>query len=136
MLKRRIWLLLSMVGVFMLLAGCSSVKEPITADSPHFWDKYVVFPLSELITYVAKLTGDNYGLSIIIVTILIRLLILPLMIKQLRSSKAMQALQPEMQKLKEKYSSKDQKRSKNFSRKQWLYFKSMASTHWQGVSRF
>lgn len=31
------------------------------------------------------------------------------MIKQLRSSKAMQALQPEMQKLKEKYSSKDQK---------------------------
>lgn len=99
LLKRRIGLLLSMVGVFMLLAGCSSVKEPITADSPHFWDKYVVYPLSELITYVAKLTGDNYGLSIILVTILIRLLILPLMIKQLRSSKAMQALQPEMQKL-------------------------------------
>lgn len=98
-MKRRIGLLLSMVGVFMLLAGCSSVKEPITADSPHFWDKYVVYPLSELITYVAKLTGDNYGLSIILVTILIRLLILPLMIKQLRSSKAMQALQPEMQKL-------------------------------------
>lgn len=89
--------------------GCSSVKEPITANSPHFWDKYVVYPLSEVITYVAKLTGDNYGLSIIIVTILIRLLILPLMIKQLRSSKAMQALQPEMQKLREKYSSKDQK---------------------------
>ncbi|MCY7760029.1 YidC family membrane integrase SpoIIIJ [Bacillus spizizenii] len=109
LLKRRIGLLLSMVGVFMLLAGCSSVKEPITADSPHFWDKYVVYPLSELITYVAKLTGDNYGLSIILVTILIRLLILPLMIKQLKSSKAMQALQPEMQKLKEKYSSKDQK---------------------------
>lgn len=84
-MKRRIGLLLSMVGVFMLLAGCSSVKEPITADSPHFWDKYVVYPLSELITYVAKLTGDNYGLSIILVTILIRLLILPLMIKQLRS---------------------------------------------------
>ncbi|OLO17229.1 OxaA precursor, partial [Bacillus licheniformis] len=46
---------------------------------------------------------------IIIVTILIRLLILPLMIKQTKSSKAMQALQPEMQKLREKYSSKDQK---------------------------
>ncbi len=50
-----------------------------------------MYPLSEVITYVAKLTGDNYGLSIIIVTILIRLLILPLMIKRLRSSKAMQA---------------------------------------------
>lgn len=121
-MKRRIGLLLSMVGVFMLLAGCSSVKEPITADSPHFWDKYVVYPLSELITYVAKLTGDNYGLSIILVTILIRLLILPLMIKRLRSSKAMQALQPEMQKLKEKYSSKDQKRKEKLQQETMALF--------------
>ncbi|WP_317906911.1 membrane protein insertase YidC, partial [Bacillus subtilis] len=59
--------------------------------------------------YVANLTNENFGLAIIIVTILIRLLILPLMIKQTKSSKAMQALQPEMQKLREKYSSKDQK---------------------------
>ena len=43
------------------------------------------------------------------VTILIRLVILPLMIKQTKSSKAMQALQPEMKALQEKYSSKDQK---------------------------
>ncbi len=135
-MKRRIGLLLSMVGVFMLLAGCSSVKEPITADSPHFWDKYVVYPLSELITYVAKLTGDNYGLSIILVTILIRLLILPLMIKQLRSSKAMQALQPEMQKLKENTAQRIKKHSKSFSRKQWLYSKSMVLIHWRDVSRF
>ena len=48
-------------------------------------------------------------MSIIVVTIIIRLIILPLMIKQIKSSKAMQAIQPEMKKLKEKYSSKDQK---------------------------
>lgn len=53
--------------------------------------------------------GNSYGLGIVIVTILIRLAILPLMIKQTKSSKAMQALQPEMQKLREKYSSKDAK---------------------------
>jgi YidC/Oxa1 family membrane protein insertase len=53
--------------------------------------------------------NDSYGISIIIVTILIRLVLLPLMIKQTKSSKAMQALQPEMQKLREQYSSKDQK---------------------------
>lgn len=113
-----------MVGMLVLLAGCSSVKEPITANSPHFWDKYVVYPLSEVITYVAKLTGDNYGLSIIIVTILIRLLILPLMIKQLRSSKAMQALQPEMQKLREKYSSKDQKTQQKLQQETMACFQS------------
>ncbi|MCF7615843.1 YidC family membrane integrase SpoIIIJ [Bacillus sonorensis] len=109
LLKRRILLLFSMVGVLVLLAGCTQINQPITAESEGFWNSYIVYPLSQLITYVANLTNDNFGLAIIIVTILIRLLILPLMIKQLRSTKAMQAIQPEMQKLREKYSSKDQK---------------------------
>lgn len=84
------------------------VNEPITKESEGFWNTYIVYPLSWLITYFATLFGNNYGLSIIVVTLIIRLAILPLMIKQMKSSKAMQALQPEMQKLKEKYSSKDQ----------------------------
>ncbi len=109
MLKRRILLLFSMIGVIVLLAGCTEINQPITAESEGFWNTYIVYPLSQLITYVANLTNENFGLAIIIVTILIRLLILPLMIKQTKSSKAMQALQPEMQKLREKYSSKDQK---------------------------
>jgi YidC/Oxa1 family membrane protein insertase len=98
-----------MIGVIVLLAGCTEINQPITAESEGFWNTYIVYPLSQLITYVANLTNENFGLAIIIVTILIRLLILPLMIKQTKSSKAMQALQPEMQKLREKYSSKDQK---------------------------
>lgn len=109
LLKRRILLLLSMVGVLALLAGCTQINQPITAESEGFWNTYIVYPLSQLITYVAKMTNNNFGLAIIIVTILIRLLILPLMIKQMKSTKAMQAIQPEMQKLREKYSSKDQK---------------------------
>lgn len=109
LLKRRILLLFSMVGVLVLLAGCTQINQPITAESEGFWNTYIVYPLSQLITYVAKMTNNNFGLAIIIVTILIRLLILPLMIKQMKSTKAMQAIQPEMQKLREKYSSKDQK---------------------------
>ncbi|QII51705.1 YidC family membrane integrase SpoIIIJ [Bacillus paralicheniformis] len=109
LLKRRILLLFSVIGVIVLLAGCTEINQPITAESEGFWNTYIVYPLSQLITYVANLTNENFGLAIIIVTILVRLLILPLMIKQTKSSKAMQALQPEMQKLREKYSSKDQK---------------------------
>lgn len=93
----------------MIMTGCTEINEEITKDSEGIWNQYFVYPLSWLITYVAVSLGDNYGLSIIIVTLIIRLAILPLMIKQTRSSKAMQALQPEMQALKEKYSSKDQK---------------------------
>lgn len=111
LLKRRLLLIFSLIGALVLLAGCTQINEPITSDSKGFWNSYIVYPLSQLITYMANLTGENYGVAIIIVTLLIRLLILPLMIKQLRSTKAMQALQPELKKLREKYSSKDQKNS-------------------------
>lgn len=135
MLKRRILLLFSMIGVIVLLAGCTEINQPITAESEGFWNTYIVYPLSQLITYVANLTNENFGLAIIIVTILIRLLILPLMIKQTKSSKAMQALQPEMQKLREKYSSKDQKTRRSFNRKRWLSCRSTGLTRLPDVSR-
>ncbi|MDF0728488.1 YidC family membrane integrase SpoIIIJ [Cytobacillus sp. S13-E01] len=91
------------------MTGCTEVNVPINAESEGFWNSYIVYPLSWLITYFANLTNENYGLAIIIVTLIIRFAILPLMIKQTKSSKAMQALQPEMQELRKKYSSKDQK---------------------------
>jgi len=107
-LKRRILLLLGLVALVSVLAGCTEINEPITKESEGFWNQYIVYPLSWLITYFAELFGNDYGLSIIVVTLLIRFAILPLMIKQTQNSKAMQALQPEMLKLREKYSSKDQ----------------------------
>jgi YidC/Oxa1 family membrane protein insertase len=98
-----------MISVFVLLAGCSEIKKPITSNSTGFWNEYIVYPLSWVIKEGAHLLWGSFGLSIIVVTILIRLVLLPLMIKQTKSSKAMQALQPEMAELKKKYSSKDQK---------------------------
>ncbi len=108
-MRKKVTLAFLLIGLVAVLSGCN-VNEPINAESTGFWSQYIVYPLSMVLTFFADLTGEgNYGLAIIIVTILIRLLLLPLMIKQTRSSKAMQELQPEMKKLKEKYSSKDQK---------------------------
>ena len=45
----------------------------------------------------------NYGISIIIITLIIRLLTFPLQYKSFKSMKKMQQLQPEMARLKEKY---------------------------------
>jgi YidC/Oxa1 family membrane protein insertase len=84
-------------------------KIPGESKPEGFWDTYIVYPLSDVITYFAELFGENYGLSIIVVTLLIRIVLLPLMIKQTKSSKAMQDTQPELQELRKKYSSKDQK---------------------------
>jgi YidC/Oxa1 family membrane protein insertase len=108
-LKKRILLIMGLLLVMTLLTGCMEYDQPITEESKGFWNEYIVYPLSLLIIKMAEWLGGNFGLSIIAVTLIIRFAILPLMIKQTKSSKAMQALQPEMQKLKEKYSSKDQK---------------------------
>jgi len=98
-----------LVGAIVLLTGCTEVNQPIDADSTGIWNKYFVYPLSLLIKYFAGLFNDNFGLSIVVVTLLIRILLLPLMIKQIRSTQAMQQVQPEIKALQEKYSSKDAK---------------------------
>jgi YidC/Oxa1 family membrane protein insertase len=108
--------------LFVLLAGCSQVNQPITPESKGFWNQFIVYPLSWLIKEVAHLLWGSYGLSIIVVTILIRLAILPLMIKQTRNAKATQALQPELQALKKKYSSKDQMTQQKMQQEQMALF--------------
>ena len=107
MKKKHILLFGSVIFLIAVLSGCSEVNQPITSESTGIWNQYFVYPLSWLITQMAELLGNQFGLSIIFVTILVRLLILPLMIKQVKSTKAMQAIQPEMNRLREKYSSKD-----------------------------
>ncbi|KSU81675.1 MULTISPECIES: YidC family membrane integrase SpoIIIJ [Fictibacillus] len=106
-MRKKLGIPFALASLMLLLSGCSSVKTPITSESTGVWNEYVVYPLSWVITQFAEMMGNNYGLSIVVVTILIRLALLPLMIKQTRSSKAMQDIQPELQKLREKYSSKD-----------------------------
>lgn len=95
-----------MIGIVLFLSGCRAIDEPITAESTGFWNKYFVFPMSQFITFFAELV-NNYGLAIVIVTLIIRLLLLPLNVKQIRSSIAMQKIQPELQELQKKYSSRD-----------------------------
>ncbi len=54
-----------------------------------------------LVAIYALLPGHNFGLSIIIFTILIRLLLWPLVKKQLHQTKAMRKIQPELKKIKQ-----------------------------------
>lgn len=53
--------------------------------------------------------GRNFALSIAILTILVRLLTLPITIKQQRNSRRMQELQPEVQRLQKKHKDDPQK---------------------------
>nr|WP_163531281.1 YidC family membrane integrase SpoIIIJ [Halobacillus ihumii] len=106
-MRNKMIALLAMTGVLTLLSGCTQVNQEITPESEGFWNEYIVYPLSQTLQFFADSTGGNYGLSIIIVTIIIRVVLLPLNVKQLKSSKAMQDIQPQLQELRSKYSSKD-----------------------------
>lgn len=59
-------------------------------------------PLGALLKLIFDLT-NNYGLSIILFTIVTKLLTLPLTMKQNKSMKEMQEIQPKLKKLQEKY---------------------------------
>jgi YidC/Oxa1 family membrane protein insertase len=96
----------------IVLSGCAPTNygahEEITANTDGFWKHYFVWPMAWLIREISHLVGNDFGIGIIITTLLVRLVILPLMIKQTKSMGGMQVIQPEMVKLREKYSSKDQ----------------------------
>lgn len=66
------------------------------------FNDFVVQPLFNLLVAIyAIIPGHNFGLSIIIFTILVRLALWPLVKKQLHQTKAMRKLQPEIKKIKQ-----------------------------------
>jgi len=99
----------------LLLPGCGSASGTISEDTPGFFNHYVIYPLSELISWFADILNDNYGFAIMAITILIRLILFPLMLKQHKSQKSMRekmaVMQPELKALEEKYKGKNDKDS-------------------------
>jgi len=93
----------------ILLSGCStaSPSNPINADSQGLFNHYFIYPFSMLIKFFANAFHGDYGLSIVLVTFIIRLAIMPLMMnqtkKQMTMKEKMAVLQPELNALKEKY---------------------------------
>lgn len=72
----------------------------------------IVQPIFNLLVLIyALLPGHNFGLSLVIFTIIIRLLLWPLVKKQLHQTKAMRKLQPEIKKVKQQAKGNRQKES-------------------------
>ncbi len=74
------------------------------------WFDIIAKPLLIALNFFNRYLG-NYGIAIILITIIIKILFWPLTHKSYKSMKDMQKLQPEMAKLKEKY--KDKKEELN-----------------------
>ncbi|MBW7475630.1 YidC/Oxa1 family membrane protein insertase [Paenibacillus oenotherae] len=113
-ISKRTWLVvLALVLVTLFLSGCApsdhtAVKTEDLLEG-NFWEKNVVYWFALMLDTFANWFGGEYGFAIILLTVIVRTIILPLTLKQYRSSKAMQALQPELAKIKEKHKDNPQK---------------------------
>jgi YidC/Oxa1 family membrane protein insertase len=84
------------VGVFILLGPGRA------------WNILLMEPLINALLLLTNLVGGQFGIAIILFTVILRIVTIPFTLRQLRSTRAMQAIQPRMQEIQKKY--KDPKR--------------------------
>lgn len=113
--KRRLVLIILAIGLVVLLAGCGTQNAHLATttedmkNSSSFWTANVVYYFSLALDTFAKWFNGAYGIAVLIMVIIVRTLILPLTLKQVKSSKAMQAIQPQLAKIKEDYKDNPEK---------------------------
>lgn len=92
------------------------------------WDTIIISPFINVLLFIYNLVGQNFGIAIILFTILIRLITHPLMVQQIKGTQGMQDLQknPKYIELQEKYKNDKEK----FAQEQMALYKEL------GISPF
>jgi YidC/Oxa1 family membrane protein insertase len=91
--------------------GSFLIPQSFTGGQPVFPMSWLAVPILLILDWVHRHVG-NYGLAIILLTIVSKVLFYPLTVKSMRSMKAMQALQPQINALRNKYKSDPQRLQK------------------------
>src|SRR3954451_10087109 len=95
--KSSLPILLLLTLTTILLSACSAAD----GKSAGFFHTYFVEPFTISIHFLAELFNGSYGLSIILVTLIIRLILSPFMLKRKENQsdmkEKMDALKPEME---------------------------------------
>lgn len=102
---KRLAAVISVLGLTLFLSGCST--DPVNAQSTGIWDHYIVWNFIRAIEALSNIFGHNYGWGIVVFTIIVRIVILPLMIYQMRSMRKTSELQPKLKELQAKYPDRD-----------------------------
>ncbi|WP_046181361.1 membrane protein insertase YidC [Domibacillus tundrae] len=82
MLKKQLLLALTLLSA-VVLSGCQSAQT-----EGHFFHDYLVNPFVELIHWLGEMLG-SYGLAIIVITIAVRLILMPLMLNSMKKQAVM-----------------------------------------------
>jgi YidC/Oxa1 family membrane protein insertase len=80
------------------------------------WDTLILNPMINALLLLYNLVGGNFLVALTIFTVIIRLLTLPLNLRQQRSSLKMQEMQPQIQAIQKKYKDNPQKMQEEFQK--------------------
>ncbi len=79
----------------------------------NFFNFFLYLPLfNALVLFYDWLPGHDFGIAIIVLTIVIRIILYPLSVKALASQKVLQKLQPQLQELQKKHKNDKEKQAK------------------------
>ncbi|MFC1983524.1 YidC/Oxa1 family membrane protein insertase [Chloroflexota bacterium] len=84
----------------------------VLSDMGEIWDLIIQQPVMNILIVLCSVLFNSFGLTIIALTIVIRGCMYPLTIRQLRSTKAMESIQPKLVELRQKYSKDKQRLAK------------------------
>jgi len=87
--------LLVIVLFSLHVSGVLSIRE--------VWNKAIFEPMLNFLILVSNPLGRNLGLSIVLITILIRVITLPITLRALQSSKVYQEMKPKVEELRKTY---------------------------------
>jgi YidC/Oxa1 family membrane protein insertase len=73
------------------------------------WNTVILEPVLNSLIALTNVMGGSFGLAIIVLTVIVRLILFPLTVRQTQSTKAMQTLQPKIQELQKRYGKNQQK---------------------------
>jgi YidC/Oxa1 family membrane protein insertase len=75
----------------------------------NIWELIIQQPLTNVLIVISHAFGGNFGVAIIILTIVVNLALLPFTLSQIKTSKKMMELQPKLAELQKKFSKDRQK---------------------------
>lgn len=113
--RLRTLLLVAVLALAVLaLTGCTIPQGEIDLNNPNGLWNTIVYAVAKLLVALNKVIAGagipfSYGWAIIVFTIAIKIVTLPLTLKQLQSAKAQQVLAPKLRELQEKYGKDRQK---------------------------
>ena len=75
------------------------------------WNSVIIQPMINSLLILYSIAISNFGLAIILFTVIIRAAMMPLTVKQSKQMKSMTALQPKIKEIQNKYKNDKQRQS-------------------------